>query len=785
MVRRSSIVYLLAAIAWAAPAQPNAAVQEALAAMQRGQFHAAEGKLRAELKEHPGDAAALSLLGAALDEQHETAAAAHFHQQALAAAPLSTSVLTNYAAHLMISGKLAEARQVYARILALDPANENANVQCARLALGQGDGPAALKFVSHLPAGRQDSPPILLLRLPALYMSGSNAEGDRLMARIATIGRSDVGLSVAAAQALAAVQQYGKAEAMAEAALRADPADFNLLYALGVMASYAGHYARARDVLEVALRQQPDNVDALYALARANEALKQWPAAVGLLVRAEKFDPQRTDVEKLLAVTAAELGAFEDAAKAWERYRKLRPEDDLGRREQSYNLAQMGQTEQGIAGLEAFVARYPGDAVGHCELGQALLTRDAEKARQEFDHAIELDPQYVPARTARGSLYYQEGKPEAALPDLEAAASLRPDDPAVQDRLGQAYQALDRPQDAVRALRKAAELAPDDSKILLHFARALADAGNVEESKTVMNLFRGLKLEKTTDLRAGFVDYMRLSDAERRADYRARVEKAMREHPNDAAARLAWLQLAIADGNAERVAEAARALVALKPDANVLAEAGRALLEGNSNGLARELLRPAAAAVPSAEIELDLATATLRYGDAAAAIRELESIPEPARGGDYYLLRAEALGAERKDGEAAAAMDEALRLAPPNTDFYRRAAALLARTGKVPLALRFLNQGARQLPGDREILLLRATALESTGDTTEALRLLSDLEARWPEWFPAWVARAIVQKAHGRAEDARRDLETAAVLGAPADKSAVTAHEILEGALFR
>ncbi len=785
MVHRFSIVYILAATAWAAAGQPNAAVQEALAAIERGEFHAAEGKLRAELKTHPGDAVALSLLGATLDEQHETAAAAPFHQQAVAAAPRSTSVLTNYAAHLMISGKLAEARKTYARILALDPANENANIQCARLALGEGDGAAALKFVGHLPAARQDSPPILLLRLPALYLSGNGAEGDRLMARIAASARSDVGLNVAAAQALAAVQQYGKAEAMAEAALDVNPTDFNLLYALGVMASYAGHYARARDVLEAALRQQPANLDALYALARANEALKQWPAAVGLLVRAEKLDPRRADVEKLLAVTAAELGAFDDAAKAWERYRKLRPDDDLGRREQSYNLAQMGQTEQGIAGLRDYLIRHPNDAVGHCEMGNALRTQDAEKARQEFDRAIELDPQYVPARTARGSLYYQEGKPEAALPDLEAAASLQPDDADAQDRLGQAYQALDRPQNAARVLRKAAELAPDDSKILLHFARALADAGNIEESKTVMNLFRGLKPQKTAYLRPGFVDYMRLSDAERRADYRARVEKAMRERPNDAAARLAWLELAIADGNGERVAEAARALAALKPDAGVLAEAGRALLEGNSNGLARELLQPAAAAVPSAEIELDLATATLRDGDAAAAIRELENIPEPARGGDYYLVRAEALGAQGKGGETAAALDEALRLAPANADFYRRAAALLARSGKAPLALRFLNQGARQLPDDREILLLRAAALESTGDTTEAVRLLGDLEARWPEWFPAWAAHGIIQKAHGRADDARRDLETAVVLGAPADKLAVSARQILEGALLR
>ncbi len=784
MVHRFGILFLWAALAWAS-AQPSAAVQEALAAMQRGEFHAAEVKLRAELKVRPADPAALSLLGAALDEQHQPAAAAPFHQQAVAAAPRSPSVLTNYAAHLMMSGNLAEARRTYARILELDPANANANVQSARLALGERDGRAALQYIGHLPAAQQEAPLLLLLRLPALYLIGDNAEGDALLARIAATAGSDVGLSVAAAQSLAAVGQYGKAEAVAEAALKAKPTDFNLLYAMGVMASYAGDFTRARDVLEAALRQQPGNVDALYALARAHEALQQWPAAVELLVRAEKLDPRRADVEKLLAVTAAELGAFDDAAKAWERFRKLLPDDAIGQREQANNLAQMGQTEPGIAGLRDFLARHPDDAIGHYELGLALRTQDLDQARQQFDRAIELDPKYLPARTARGSLYYQEGKPEAALPDLEAAASLQPDDAGVEDRLGQAYQALNRPQDAVRVLRKAVELNPDDSKILLHYARALADAGKVEESKAVMDVFRGLKPQKTADMRPGFVDYMRLSDAERRADYRARVEKTMRERPGDAAARVAWLQLAIADRNQDRVAEAARGLVALKPDVAVLAEAGRALLEGNYSRLACELLRPAAAAVPSAEIELDLATATLRDGDAAAALQALERIPDAARGGDYFLVRAEALGAAGRAAEAATAMDQALRLAPPTADFYRRAAALAARAGQPPLALRFLDQGARQLPGNREVLLLRAAALQWNGAAAEAGRVLTDLEARWPEWSPARVARGIWLKAGGQADEARREMETAAALGAPADQSSLTVREILQGILLR
>ena len=75
-----------------------------------------------------------------------------------------------------------------------------------------------------------------------------------------------------------------------------------------------------------------------------------------------------------------------------------------------------------------------------------------------------LKPDFAAALSARGALYYQQGKPEAAVADLESAAKLRPDDTTNLDRLGQTYLALDRASDAVRVLRRAAELEPGESE---------------------------------------------------------------------------------------------------------------------------------------------------------------------------------------------------------------------------------------------------------------------------------------------------------------------------------
>ena len=553
-----------------------------------------------------------------------------------------------------------------------------------------------------------------------------------------------------------------------------------MLYDLGIAATYAGHYTRAREVLEAALRQQPRNVDVLYALAKAEESLKQYEDAVRLLAQAAKLDPRRADVEQLLAVATSELGAFSDSAAAWDRYLELAPNDEIARRERGYTAVLMDQPEQGIAGLECFVARHPNDAVGHYELGQARRA-DLAQALAQFDRAVQLDPDYVPARTARGSLYYQQGKPEAAVPDLEFAAAHRPDDAAALDRLGQAYAALDRSADAVRVLRRAAELAPDDSKTLLHFARALADAGSMEESKSVMDRFRQLGPEKTSGVPAGLVEFLSLSDEQRRADYRARVEKAARLHPEDTAAGVAWLKLLIEDGKPDLIAQTAHAIAALKPAPADLASAGHALLVSGHYSLARELLQQAETALPSVEIELDLALAAARGGDAAQALAAMDRIPEPARGGDYYLARAEMLTAP---GEIRAALDQALRLAPSSADFYFQAARFLVDRNLAPDALRFLDQGARRLPADRAVLLLKACALELAGQSSESDRLLTEVQTRWPEWYPGWIAHAIVLRAHDRPAEARRALDTAAALGASSAKLAVDLIAILRGALL-
>src|SRR5690349_8224658 len=102
-------------------ATDDAAVRDAVAALQRGDFTAAERTLRAETSSHPDDAMAWSLLGVALDGQKKFADADAAHRRAVAARRGNADILANYGNHLAATGDEKGASEQYRRAVAAAP----------------------------------------------------------------------------------------------------------------------------------------------------------------------------------------------------------------------------------------------------------------------------------------------------------------------------------------------------------------------------------------------------------------------------------------------------------------------------------------------------------------------------------------------------------------------------------------------------------------------------------------------------------------------------------------
>ena len=774
MIRRASLFVLLfvffaaSAIPLAAQAtRLNAALNKAKASLLREDFSAAETTLRAELKLHTTDAETLSLLGMALDGEKKLTEADTFHRRAMAAAPRSATILARYAQHMLTAGDGKGAFETFQKALALDPKDRFANLQLAQWAVRQKDPKAALAYLDHIAASEQAAPDVSAQRLVALdSIPGNQQEAGALFTRLSKETENDASVGSSIGWMLAQAGQYDQAETFLTHAHAADPADFHVLYDLGVVALYAGHNQRAREVLETAVREQPDNVDVLYSLAFVESALKQPEDAIRWLAHAGQLAPQRADVQRLLAVTANDLGAWEDAATAWDRYSKLAPNDDEARRERGYAIVHQGKFEVGITDLEWYVARHPYDAMGYFELGVAQSASDPTKGIASLDKALSLKTDFPAARAVRGALYYKQGKPEVALPDLEAVAG-ETQDAAVLDRLGQTYLALDRLPDAVRVLRKAAAM-PGDPTVLLHLANALAQDGKTAESDALLERY------KQTRPAQGPVDllhFLSLTPEEQRADYQSRVEKAIKDNPGDPVAQSHYLKLLLEENHMDEAAATARTILNLKPGDAVLADDGRALLEAKQYVPAQELL----AAAGGADVDLAIATFHALGGTADAAtagLKDLARAPETSRDASYYMAQAQMLNASQKVSEALQALDKGIAADPSRADLYWQSAIILTKNQRASEALRLLDQAAKTQPGESAIPLTKAAVLEISGKTDDALRTLDAVQLTWPEVAGVWVARGIILAAQQRFTEARKALQTAATHGARSPEAA-------------
>ena len=738
-------------------------VREASAALQRGDFPAAENKLRAELKLRPNDVAALSLLGVALDNQQKFSEAEPLHRRAIGANPPSALAFGNFGNHLLLKGDERGAREAFQKALAIDRTDRYANLQLAQFALASKDSKGVLIYLDQLAPAQRGDPDAEVLRLAALEISGAREEADAVFQRLSDKSRSDAALSGSLGWTLAQAALYDRAEAFLTQALALEPANFRFLYDIGVVALYGRRYERARELLETAVRQQPENVDALYSLAYVQSALKQPEAGLRLLAQATRLAPKRADVVRLIAVTTGELSADEDSAAAWDRYLELVPKDDTARRERGFARTHIRQFETGMADLEWYIGRHPEDPIGHYQLGLARSSSDPTKGIESLNKALALKPDFVAARAARGALLYVQGNAEGAVPDLEAAAAGEPSNGLILDRLGQAYRALDRLSDAVRTLRRAAELAPGESTVVLHLASALAEDGKEAESEILMGRYRQMRPPQAPK---DLMRYLGLTPEQQRADYRARVEKAVREHPEDAIAQSHFLKLSLEEGQIGQAITAAHAIANLKTSAAVTADAGRALLEARQYGPARELLQQAAAADPSAGLELDLAIASFQTSGPADGLRQLERVPHSGRAAGYYLARAQMLNASGKAADAIAEMNRAIDASPKQADLYWEAFVLLYRNDRGADALGLLTKAGTAMPQEPQIPVLRAALLELSGQSSEALRVLDTVQHRWPEQPAAWVARGLICAAHARYAEAHQALATAVSLGA-------------------
>ncbi len=762
--KTASFAVLLAGFGCIAAGQatPPASVYEKAAQdFQQGRTAEAENRLRSILQSHPGDLDALSLMAVILDSERHYSEAQEFYTRALAISPRSAAVLNNLGNHYLAEGNLKKAQESFRAVITIDPHHANANLQLAQMSLQAGQGTTALGYLTRLKAADQAEPVAQLLMAQAFVLTGKCDSASKKLKELEGKPGQDSAFSFSIGIAYATCKQYGSAENSFSEALQSDPTNFDILYNLAVAARRTGDLQRAQQAFDAALGIEPDDPDALFAYGDLLIAEKNFLAAAAVLYRAAHVAPDRTDVLLLLAHDTEELGYYEETANIYERYLKLRPADDVVRREHGFCLVRAGRFNEGLPDIEQYVSKHSSDPQGQYELAVAEGPSNPEEALTRLDKMLALDPGFVQARYTRAVLNFQENKLSQSLDDFLQLLKQDPKNPALLDWEGRIYLKQDRDQDAAQVLKEATGLAPHDPTTLWHYSTALRKLHRTDDLNAVMTEFR--RVSDGDDGRhpqTGLLDFLALTPAQQNAKYLDSLRAAVASNPSDVVLKTQLAKTLLDRGNTDEAASVFQSILAEGADSDILRECGKALVQHEQYKLAMDFLQK----VPDAGLDLDIAL--FHTAGAKAALENLDNTPDNQRGGDYFLLRAQILDSVGRTSEAADVLNLGIRSSPTRADMYFQAAEFLIKHGNREQAADLLEQATRMVPNSAELWMDRAMVLALIKRYDDALKVLAQIESRWPEWSLAYLVNGILLEKQLKPAEAKPMLDMALSLGA-------------------
>jgi tetratricopeptide (TPR) repeat protein len=396
-------------------------------------------------------------------------------------------------------------------------------------------------------------------------------------------------------------------------------------------------------------------------------------------------------------------GRRSDAAEINSQILKDNPTDNDARGLAATFLLDKGDVAKALAELQAVVTHAPDNPVSRYNLGRAHAARgEYEQARQQFQIAIDKNPNYVLARVAMAQLQVARQDFDAALKTAEAVLTI--DKGNVNARLIESA--------ALMGLKKFS-----DSRVLLDtMLKDNPGSPDVLFQLGVVNLAENRYQEAEDAFRRAY----QLNPANSRG-LMGIVETEMEQNKTEEALKLLQAESDKAPGRIDL-------LLSL---ANVAVRAGKFDFAIQTYG---RILGQADKSVKPGEIYLRIGETYRRKGDANNAIKALQKARETLPD-SVYVLSALALvldGASRKP-EAKQFYEATLKLEPDNAIVLNNLAYLLAETGAdLNDALTKAQRAKQMRPDLPEVSDTLGWIYLKKGLADNAIEVFKDLVAKVP-----------------------------------------------------
>jgi tetratricopeptide (TPR) repeat protein len=422
------------------------------------------------------------------------------------------------------------------------------------------------------------------------------------------------------------------------------------------------------------------------------------------------------------------------------------------------------------------------------------------QARTCLEQTLVEHPQLTMAREMLAKLYREDGAFEPLAQVLSSGADQQSDPERRLAYLREAAdlycEKLNLPERAIPVLERATALSPDDTRLRSMLAEGLRVAGRFEEAKAVLRaLVEGFGRKRSPERAEFHYQWARVAASARQFDEAfSELEQATKMDLGHQNALHMLASLAQQQGDLDRAERSYRALLLLlrrqkndAPDAlgqaEVLYELFRIAEARQQAGSAAELLASALEVASQSELEAKRFSRLLRErGTTELLLRVLDkrlaAAKEPKLEAEILSEKAEVL--EREQVQLSAALDlrlRALQLDEQNDALHNAALALAVRAEALPryleLVTKLADDAARSRTPKgvsvqaRHLLRLGRAVEREQRDFERAAALYAKVEASGEHTVEAWMCLARVAGARGDNTEQRRVLLRVAELPEP------------------
>jgi len=609
------------------------------------------------------------------------------------------------------TGNFAQAKQLLARSLSIEPPNIQFVENYATILFQAGDYKSALDS-SH--AGLQfNNSSITLLYVNALALfkldrlQESLAQFDQLL----LLQPKHVAALNERAAVLAGMNRYDEALASIESALAVDPRYVQAHLNKAVLYSRRARYGEAVAAYDQALELNPDLANAWLGRGDALCALRRFDEAAAAYDKALALHPNFANAWLGRGHALCELGRHEDSLAAYAKALELNPDLANAWIGRANILAGLGRHDESLSAYDQALASKPD--LAHAWFGRGHVFGELKRhheALAAYARALELNPDLAHAWLGRGDVLFGLGRHDESLTAYDQALALKPELAHAWLGRGNILGELKRHDQSLAAYDKALALNPGLAEAWLGRGNVFRDAGRHDESLAAYDRALALKPGLADAwLGRGNFFYERGRYDESLAAY----DRALALTPDLANAWLGRGNVFCELGRHDEALAAHDRALALKPD---LAEAW--LGRGNVLDKIRHLDESLAAYDRALALKPNLAKAWLGRGNAFCEFRRYD--------------------------ESLAAYDRALALKPDLAAAWFGSGQTHCKTGRYDDALAAHDRALALEPDLAEAWVGRAIALLEINRATDALTSVDKALAIKPDFRQALSHRIFV-----------------------------------------